>query len=115
MSELESAALTLAGATLAFVLLALAIWWWRRARGTARTAFAAPKLPRVGRKAKSSEAPVAIAPERLARIGRQPPPPVPTQADPATEPDAAPIEDMLEAMASDVERQAHGTADGNAR
>lgn len=123
MSELDSAALMFGGATLAFLLLAFAIRLWRRPRPerAAPTAFQMPKPPRLRRKAKADEAPIEIAPARLARIGRKEPIAPPThadpapEADPAIEPDPAPIEDVLEAMASDVERQAHGAARGNAR
>jgi hypothetical protein len=119
MNQVETAALTLAAVTLAFVALVLAIWWLRRPRA----APAAPRAPRDARLPKLSfktkpdteTAPVEIAASRLARIsGKTVTDPV---AAPADEPPLDPlpaaaeaprtVEAELEARAAAVEEQAH--------
>ena len=118
MNQIESAALTLAGATLVFGAILFALWWLRRTR----TAPAAPRmprepgesrLPRLSRKTNAAIDHVEISPARLARIsGRAPldrlseakivPSPAP---DPV--PDLAPaIDAHLESIAAAVEQRA---------
>lgn len=131
MSQVQSAALTLAGVTALFLLAVFAIWWLRRPR--AEPVPRMPKAPRIPResklpklahKARDPEPPVEIAPARLARISARPvldqlsePVPQPTApkapappaaiAPPPTETPAAPsLEASLEAMAAAVERHA---------
>ncbi|KTE06140.1 DUF1963 domain-containing protein [Sphingopyxis sp. H115] len=79
MNQLQSAALTLAGAVLVFAAILFAIWWMRRPR-TAPAAPRAPRaprppgesrLPKLSRTAKPEYEDVEIAPERLARIRRK--------------------------------------------
>ncbi len=78
MNQVESAALTLAAAMLAFVALVLAIWWLRRPR-TTPAAPRAPRtpgesrLPKLSRKAKVELEPVEISASRLARISGKAP------------------------------------------
>jgi uncharacterized iron-regulated membrane protein len=75
MNEIQSAALTLAGVTLAFLAIVLAIWWTRRPR----TAPAAPREPgesrlsKLSRKREPEMEAVEMAPSRLARITRKTP------------------------------------------
>lgn len=116
MIQLQSAALTLAGVTLAFLAIVFAIWWSRRPRPV-RSAPRAPRtlgeirLPKLPRKA-APEPDVEIAPSRLARISRKAPLEMPDEAeaeyDPAPEPDAAiePVEPALESVISKVEEEA---------
>lgn len=134
MSQVQSAALTLAGVTALFLLALFAIWWLRRPRAEpvprmpkAPKAPRESKLPKLARKAREPEPPVEIAPARLARISARPvfdqlsePVPQPTApeapapavsiAPPAAEaPPSTPapsLEASLEAMAAAVERQA---------
>lgn len=76
MSDLNQAALMLAGATAAFLLLAFAIWRSRRpqpepaAPAKSKTPHPAreSRLPKLSRKAEARFEPVEIAPARLARI-----------------------------------------------
>ncbi len=118
MNQVETAALTLAAVTLAFVALALAIWWLRRPRA----APAAPRAPRDVRLSKLSfktrpeveTAPVEIAPSRLARISGKTfaepiVPPSDEPHDPLPAPAEAPhmVEAELAARAAAVEEQAH--------
>ncbi|MCW5645818.1 MAG: DUF1963 domain-containing protein [Sphingopyxis sp.] len=119
MNQVETAALTLAAVTLAFVALVLAVWWLRRPRA----APAAPRAPRDARlpklsfktKADTETAPVEIAPSRLARIsGKTVAEPVAAPADeppfdplPATAEAPHTVEAEHEARAAAVEEQAH--------
>ncbi|MGQ3100523.1 MAG: DUF1963 domain-containing protein [Sphingopyxis solisilvae] len=119
MNQVETAALMLAAVTLAFVALALAIWWRRRPRA----APAAPRAPRDARLPKLSfktkpdteTAPVEISASRLARIsGKTVTDPTAAPADepsidplPAAADAAHMIEAELEARAAAVEEQAH--------
>lgn len=102
MGDVESAALTLAGITLAFLLVVFGVSWMRRPR----LAEAAPKMPRASRerrlptfsrKADPAFDPVEISPERLARISRKTPPPSEPlfDAEPAPEPAAAPVSELI--------------------
>lgn len=89
MNQVESAALMLAGVTLAFGAILFILWRLRRPR----TAPAAPRLPRTPREPGESRLPklsrrarpeidqVEIAPARLARISGKAPPPPETEAD----------------------------------
>ncbi len=112
MNQLETAALTLAGVTLAFLAIVFAIWRSRRPRPAA----AAPRAPGESRLPKLSrktvpEPDVEISPSRLARISRKTPLEMPDEAeyDPAPEPAAAiePAEPALESVISRVEEDAH--------
>lgn len=113
MSDLDQAALMLAGFTAAFLLLGFAVWWMRRPRPEPAVPGApkAPRipgesrLPRLSRRAEAAIEPVEIAPSRLARISRaaveappepfeaydpEPAPPPPFEPEPIVE-TAAPI------------------------
>jgi hypothetical protein len=118
MNQIQSAALTLAGIVLAFAVLVFAIWWLRRPR----TAPAAPRAPRVAgesrmpklsRKAKVEVEPVEISAARLARVSGKAPlePQAATNYDyrqvPAPDGEAEAVEATLEALASEVEDEAH--------
>src|SRR3546814_6438389 len=79
-----TAALTLAGVTLAFAGLAYAVWRSRHPR----PATAAPgrfsvareyRLPKLPRRAEAEPDDVEISPSRLARISRQAPPDMPEE------------------------------------
>ena len=135
MNQVESAALMLAGATLAFAAIIFALWWLRRPR----IAPAAPRLPRtpregresrlpkLQRKAKANHDPVQISPARLARISGKAPldrlsePEFAPELEPASEsaPDttavveplmeAAAIEARLESSAAEAGQRAHET------
>ncbi|KGB52525.1 hypothetical protein FG91_03269 [Sphingopyxis sp. LC81] len=115
MSQLESAALTLAGVTLAFLAVVFAIWWLRRPR----TAPAAPRqprapgesrLPKLSRRAEPKLEEVEISPSRLARISRKTPLEIPAEPEYETDPqpaaDIEPVETALESMISEVEEEA---------
>jgi hypothetical protein len=120
MSQVQSAALTLAGAAALLLIAAFAVWWLRRPRAeTVPRMPLTPKFPGLGRKVREDEPPVEIAPSRLARISAKPPLDYPSEIEPAPpptvsdEPEAAPppaeapsIEERLDAMATAVERQA---------
>lgn len=131
MSQVQSAALTLAGVTALFLLAVFAIGWLRRPRAEPVPRMPkAPRLPResrlpkLARKARDLEPPVEIAPSRLARISARPvldppgePAPQPAEPDapapvasialPPIKASPAPsLEASLEAAATAVERQA---------
>lgn len=118
MNQVESAALMLAGVTLAFLAIVFAIWWQRRPR-PAEAAPRAPRAPRapgerrlpsLSRKAAPEMETVEISPSRLARIRLQTPIEIPSESE--YEPVAIePVETVLEAMVSRVEEEAHRTAD----
>lgn len=126
MNQLQSAALTLAGAVLVFAAIVFAIWWLRRPR-TAPAAPRAPRpprapgesrLPKLSRKAKSELDDVEIAPERLARISRKTPLALPdydAMYDPASADEGnvepATIDRALESAVAEVEQEAHRTVD----
>jgi hypothetical protein len=116
MNEVESAALMLAGVTLALLAIVFGVWWSRRPR----TAPAAPRAPRVpreirlpkfSRKAAPEFEEVEISPSRLARISRKEPLEIPAEPEYETAPEpvavAEPVEVALESMISDVEEEAH--------
>ncbi|HEV7342819.1 MAG TPA: DUF1963 domain-containing protein [Sphingopyxis sp.] len=118
MNEVQSAALMLAGVTLAFVAVVFGVWWLRRPR----TVPAAPRAPRVAgesrmpklsRKAKVEVEPIEISASRLARVSGKAPlqPQAETDYDyrqvPAPVDEAAAVEATLEALASEVEDEAH--------
>ena len=120
MNQLESAALTLAGVTLAFLAIVLAVWWLRRLRPASATPRAPGpgRLPKLSRKAEPALEDVQISPSRLARISRKAPFEMPRE--PEYEAGAAPVdpvehaavrpsavEAVLESMISDVEEAAH--------
>jgi len=127
MSQVQSAALTLAGATALFLLAVFAVWWLRRPRAepVSRAPRASlpwePRLPNRARKARDPEPPVEIAPSRLARISAKPaydhvsepahaasetaaPVVAPTLVE--ARPSASSLEESLEAMAAATVRQA---------
>ena len=114
MTEVESAALALAGLTLAFLAIAFAIWWQRRPRPAAATPRApreprAPgesRLPKLSRKAAPEVETVEISPSRLARISRKTPLEIPS--DDEYEPVVAdqPVDAALAAIVSEVEEDA---------
>lgn len=113
MNQIQSAALTLAGVSLAFLAVVFAIWWFRRPRA-APAALRVPgqsRLPKLSRKDRAELEHVEISPSRLARISRKAPPETldETQFDPAPVVAIEPMvaEDLLESMASDVEHEAH--------
>ncbi|MBU0864839.1 MAG: DUF1963 domain-containing protein [Alphaproteobacteria bacterium] len=118
MNQVQSAALMLAGVTLAFVALVFAIWWLRRPR-TVPAAPRAPRapgesrMPKLSRKAKVAVEPVEISPSRLARVSGKAPlePQAETDYDyrqvPAPDGEAEAVEATLEALASEVEDAAH--------
>ncbi|WP_137753333.1 DUF1963 domain-containing protein [Sphingopyxis sp. L1A2A] len=118
MNEVQSAALMLAGVTLAFVAVVFAMWWRRRPR-TVPAAPRAPRapgesrMPKLSRKAKVEAEPVEISASRLARVSGKAPlePQAETDYDyrpiPAADGEPAAIEATLGAMASEVEDEAH--------
>ena len=122
MNQIQSAALMLAAAVLAFVALVFAVWWLRRPR----TAPAAPRaarvpgesrMPKLSRKEKVEVEPVEISASRLARISGKAPPEQPETydfdvdaeqaAEIAAEADATLGDAALAAMVADVEETAH--------
>ncbi|WP_439569513.1 DUF1963 domain-containing protein [Sphingopyxis sp.] len=121
MNEVQSAALMLAGVTLVFVAVVFAIWWLRRPR-TAAAAPRAPRepgesrMPKLSRKAKAEVEPVEISASRLARVSGKAPlePQAETDYDyrqiPAPDSETAAVEATLEALASEVEDEAHRIA-----
>lgn len=115
MNEVQSAALTLAGLTLAFLAIVFAIWWSRRPRPVA----AAPRAPRVPREIRLPKLPrkavpefedVEISPSRLARISRKETLEIPAEAEyeTALEPAvvAEPAAIALESTISEVDEDA---------
>ena len=95
MDQILTAALTLAGVTLAFFAVAYAIWRSRHSR----PATAAPgrfpaareyRLPNLSRRAATEPDDVEISPSRLARIRRQTPPEMVDESGYDTDSDAAP-------------------------
>ena len=118
MNQIQSAALMLAGITLAFVGLIFAIWWLRRPR-TAPAPPRAPRapgesrMPKLSRKAKPEAEVVGISASRLARVSGKAPlqPQAETDYDyrqvPAPDGEAAAVDATLEALASEVEDEAH--------
>ncbi|HEY0594637.1 DUF1963 domain-containing protein, partial [Sphingopyxis sp.] len=136
MDQLQSAALTLAGATLVFLAIVVAIWWLRRPR-TAPAAPRAPRpprapgesrlprLPKLPRKANPELDHVEMAPSRLARISRKTPLDQLSDGggddgesrstpDPVADHESASVETMLESKVAEVEQvardaDAHGT------
>ncbi|HJS12034.1 DUF1963 domain-containing protein [Sphingopyxis sp.] len=118
MNEVESAALMLAGMTLALLAIVFAIWWARRPR-TAPAAPRAPREPReirfpkLARKAAPEFEEAEISPSRLARISRKAPPEMPAQAEYESAPEPAavaePAEVALGPVISEVEEEAHQT------
>lgn len=118
MNEVQSAALMLAGVTLAFVAVVFAMWWRRRPR-TVPAAPRAPRapgesrMPKLSRKTKVEAEPVEISASRLARVSGKAPlePQAETDYDyrpiPAADGEPAAIEATLGAMASEVEDEAH--------
>lgn len=124
MNQLQSAALTLAGAMLVFAAIAFAIWWLRRPR-TAPAAPRAPRqprapgesrLPKFSREAKPAFEEVEIAPERLARIRRKTAPSLlpddlanddGAMLDPAPVPAADIDAEAIEMTVAEVEQEAH--------
>ena len=121
MDQILTAALTLAGVTLAFVGLAYAIWRSRHPRPAAAAPGPAPaareyRLPKLSRRAEAAPDDVEISPSRLARIRRQTPPETVDDGGYDAAPDAAApleaaspvaLETTLETLASDVAEQAH--------
>mgnify|MGYP001806887098 CR=1 FL=1 len=115
MNEVESAALMLAGVTLALLAIVLAIWWSRRPR-TAPAAPRAPRepreirLPKLARKAAPEFEDVEISPSRLARISRKEPLEIPAEPEYETAPEPVaveqPVETALESMICGVEEEA---------
>jgi hypothetical protein len=115
MNEVESAALMLAGVTLALLAIVFAIWWSRRPRPVpaAPRAPRAPReirLPKLPRKAVPEFEDVEISPSRLARISRKELPEIPAAAEYETAPEpvaaAQPVEAALESIISGVEAEA---------
>lgn len=113
MNQVESAALALAGLTLALLAIVFTLWWRRRPR-PAPAAPRAPRAPResrmpkLSRGAKPEEEEVEIAPSRLARISRKTPLDQPIEYDPTPEPMAASEQEAaLEAMVAEAEAEAH--------
>lgn len=112
MNQIQSAALTLAGVTLAFLSVAFAIWWSRRPRADS-AAPAAPResrLPKLSRKNSPAPEAVEMAPSRLARISRKTPLERFDDDDFDSAPagiEPAPYEEVLEAIAPDGEDEAH--------
>ena len=122
MDQILTAALTLAGVTLAFVGLAYAIWRSRHPRSATAAPGPAPRaareyrLPKLSRRAEAAPDDVEISPSRLARIRRQTPPETIDESGYDAAPDAAApleaespvaLETTLETLASDVAEQAH--------
>lgn len=124
MNQLESAALTLAGVTLAFLAVAFAIWRLRQRSASAPPRSPRPlrtpgegRVPKLARKPKPDLEVVEISPSRLARIRGDAPlnrlreaerHPAPTST--AAIEDGA-VENILEAMASSVEADAHRSSE----
>jgi hypothetical protein len=116
MTQVQSAALTLAALILVFVAVVFAVWWSRRPR-TAPAAPRAPRapgesrLPRLSRKAAPEIETIEMAPSRLARISGKASIEPPVEADfgaaPSTDSEPAEVEAILESMAAEVEREAH--------
>ena len=122
MSQIQSAALTLAGVTLAFLLLVFLVSRWRRNAATPGQPKRAgtSRLPReisLPRRNRAMEAPIEISAARLARIRGKTPLAVPAEAAPETVADllvaeppapsaAREVEQMLETIVAQVEQEA---------
>lgn len=75
MSQIQSAALTLAGVVLAFLLVVILAARWRRNAEAPKSA-AAPRetrLPKLSRRNRAADVPIEMPAARLARISRQTP------------------------------------------
>ncbi len=121
MNQVESAALMLAGVTLAFVAAMVAVWWLRRPRTApaaprmprAARAPGEPRLPKLSRKAPPEAEVVEISASRLARIsGRASVEPLDAFGEPSIPVDtdtaeSVPSEHALDALAAAVEYEAH--------
>lgn len=115
MDQIATAALTLAGVTLAFAAILFAIWRSRRPRPVS-TAPKAGHAPKFARKSAPALAEVEISPERLARISRKTPPAMPPEpeyrapAEPVSVAEPAALETQLESIVAGVEDAARPTA-----
>ena len=118
MDQILTAALTLAGVTLAFAGLAYAIWRSRHPRAATATPGPAReyRLPKLSRRAEAGFDEVEISPSRLARIRRQVSPEMADErgddavcdiAPPRDTESPAAIEAALETIVADVEEEAH--------
>ena len=128
MDQIQSAALSLAGVTLGFLLLAFLVTRWLRHRdapkqpksaGTSR-AQRGDKPAKPPRRNRAMEMPVEISPARLARISGKPPLDRLTESAPrddtdllvaerpapASEADEAAVSQMLESLVAKVEEEA---------
>ena len=125
MNQVEAAALTLTGITLAFLSIVYLVWRMRQP-ATAHATPRAPKTPKLADEGKfpklsrkerrAVEEPVAIAPSRLARISGKPPfdrlnetgvaPAAEPPAAPTSAADRATADAMLESMVAQVEHEA---------
>lgn len=118
MDQILTAALTLAGVTLAFAGLVYAVWRSRHSRPATVTSGPAReyRLPKLSRRAEAGFDEVEISPSRLARIRRQVSPEMADERGDDAAPDVAPPRDTespaaiaaaLETIVADVEEEAH--------
>lgn len=114
MDQILTAALTLAGVTLAFAGLVYAVWRSRHSRLASATPGAAReyRLPKLSRRAEAGFDEIEVSPSRLARIRRQAPPGTAGEssydaAPPPNTESPAVFEAALETIVSDVEEEAH--------